>query len=801
MQNNLALIAKYFKKLYKPTNNNLKTSSISRNKNVDTTLSWETCRPQSGSAATGRHVFNYKEFGHFAKEYRKPKRVKDSMYHKEKMLLCKQAEKGVSLQAEQSDWLADTDDEIDEQELEAHYSFMTKIQEVPTADSGIDTEPLEQTECKSVLTETSRTLGESDSIRDSCLVALQNKQTELEEYIAFNNRTVEYEKPCLYEIPHDQSDPANRLIPNREEIMTLEEESRSKLNKDLVKSYDYTIENSLYEIFKPPTQEYQIQLAHANEIRKKMWRKYFVKKKPNISKNIDFLPVSKSIRKCRQAYNVMTNNISQLKDIVDQAWVKNSNDHINLRPPTTQDMQILIKTCLMPLALKTQNDSFAFVHELKQEMHADLKCVKSLKDEIDELESDKAEFSNMYDMLLQECVSNDLSKQTEFVSKEVYTELLQSFAKLEKHSISLELALQQCQEQMKNDTVYKEKASNVFQKEREQYFEIQDLKAQLQDKNIAISELKKLIEKCKGKSVETKFDKPSVVRQPNAQRIPKPSVLGKPAPFSDSLERNNFVKKKSVSKTNESEGLSKPVTSQNLPQTASQAVRNTNVIKPGMYRIESNTLGSSFYVPRMKKTPEGIKWTFHDDPKKSSSPVISVRTDRGTEFLNKTLNAFFKEEGIEHQTSTPRTPEQNGVVERRNRTLVEAARMMLSASKLPLFFWAEAIATACYTQNRSIIIPAHEKMAYHIINDRKPSIKHPFTSLVDLYLTFRCVYNRDMVDSLNPSISDLMRNKRVRDVCAKTLQASFPKRTKASDYENPEPRPRKSTKCFPSADT
>ncbi|GJY36779.1 hypothetical protein Tco_0422157 [Tanacetum coccineum] len=70
--------------------------------------------------------------------------------------------------------------------------------------------------------------------------------------------------------------------------------------------------------------------------------------------------------------------------------------------------------------------------------------------------------------------------------------------------------------------VCKEKASTVFQKEREQYFEIQDLKAQLQDKNIAISELKKLIEKCKGKSVETKFDKPSVVRQPNAQRIPKP---------------------------------------------------------------------------------------------------------------------------------------------------------------------------------------------------------------------------------------------------------------------------------------
>ncbi|GJT45328.1 retrovirus-related pol polyprotein from transposon TNT 1-94 [Tanacetum coccineum] len=87
---------------------------------------------------------------------------------------------------------------------------------------------------------------------------------------------------------------------------------------------------------------------------------------------------------------------------------------------------------------------------------------------------------------------------------------------------------------------------------------------------------------------------------------------------------------------------------------------------------------------------------------------------RGTEFLNKTLHAYFKEEGIEHQTSTPRTPEQNGVVERRNRTLVEAARMMLSAFKLPLSFWAEAVATACYTQNRAIIISTHGKTAYQI---------------------------------------------------------------------------------------
>nr|GFC08770.1 Gag-Pol polyprotein [Tanacetum cinerariifolium] len=82
--------------------------------------------------------------------------------------------------------------------------------------------------------------------------------------------------------------------------------------------------------------------------------------------------------------------------------------------------------------------------------------------------------------------------------------------------------------------------------------------------------------------------------------------------------------------------------------------------------------------------------------------VRVVRTDKGTEFLNQTLHAFFAAEGTQHQTSVARTPKQNGAIERRNRTLVEAARTMLSAAKVPLFFWAEAIATACFTQNRSL---------------------------------------------------------------------------------------------------
>ncbi|GKB97682.1 hypothetical protein Tco_0983819 [Tanacetum coccineum] len=106
MQKNFALIAKYFKKICKPTNNNLKTFSNSKNKNVDTTPRYKNDN-QTGQFGNQRTMT-------VAGECRKPKRVKDSMYHKEKMLLCKQAEKGVPLQAEQYHWLADADEEIDE---------------------------------------------------------------------------------------------------------------------------------------------------------------------------------------------------------------------------------------------------------------------------------------------------------------------------------------------------------------------------------------------------------------------------------------------------------------------------------------------------------------------------------------------------------------------------------------------------------------------------------------------------------------------------------------------------------------
>nr|GEU77784.1 retrovirus-related Pol polyprotein from transposon TNT 1-94 [Tanacetum cinerariifolium] len=182
-----------------------------------------------------------------------------------------------------------------------------------------------------------------------------------------------------------------------------------------------------------------------------------------------------------------------------------------------------------------------------------------------------------------------------------------------------------------------------------------------------------------------------------------------------------------------------------------------------IWRLLSGSLHVSLELSR-DETPEVLKDFLMMIQRNLQAPVITVRTDRGTEFLNKTLNAFFKE-GIKHQTSTARTPKQNGVVERRNRTLVEAARTMLSASQLPLFFWAEAVATTCYTQNRSIIIPTYDKTSYHVINDRKPSIKHLHIFGCICYIT-RDGENLDKIKE-------------------KGDQPRFPMK-KASDYDNPD---------------
>nr|GEX16190.1 hypothetical protein [Tanacetum cinerariifolium] len=121
--------------------------------------------------------------------------------------------------------------------------------------------------------------------------------------------------------------------------------------------------------------------------------------------------------------------------------------------------------------------------------------------------------------------------------------------------------------------------------------------------------------------------------------------------------------------------------------------------------------------------------------------VKELRSDKRTEFKNHKLEEFCDEKGISHNFSFLCTPEQNDVAERRNKTLIEAARFMLNNAKLPKKIWGEAVNTACYTQNISIIVKRHGKTSYDVFRGRSSDISY--------FYAFGCpVHNHNHMDHL-----------------------------------------------------
>ena len=106
----------------------------------------------------------------------------------------------------------------------------------------------------------------------------------------------------------------------------------------------------------------------------------------------------------------------------------------------------------------------------------------------------------------------------------------------------------------------------------------------------------------------------------------------------------------------------------------------------------------------------------------SAYKVKMLRSDNGTEFKNSQMNDFCKHKRISHQFSAPGTPQQNGVVQRKNRTLIEARRTVLEEANLPTYFWEEAINTVCFTQNCTLI-NRHRVTPYQSLKGKKPSLK------------------------------------------------------------------------------
>ncbi|GJT70979.1 retrovirus-related pol polyprotein from transposon TNT 1-94 [Tanacetum coccineum] len=980
MQKNLALLAKYFKRLYKPTNNNLRTSSNSRNKTEDTTPRYNNdnqsgqfgnqrtmtvagARETVGSQVVqqnGIQCFNCKGFGHYAKECRKPKRVKDYSYHKEKMMMCKQAEQGVPLQAEQADWLADTDEEIDEQELEAHYSFMAKIQEVLPEESSSTEQPLEQVqnndennvfanerqhsenntaecaderaalanlianltldteenktilkqlkkanasltqeleECKTNLDETSRALGEATSCRDSCLIALQNKQNELEKYIAFNDRTIDYEilqtklndtlgllalkdieikeglKTKAYEISvlnqkHDELVKKSLLTKSQLEGYLKE---KTKVISDLKVKEEKDIDKMI---------EMDKQLKFLNEIvimifsdRKCSLFSGVMFNTVSIVEQINTTMLARPQLKCYQVKDKVVPNNSQVKfkkkEVEDHHRISSiskktksvtaCNDSSKSRTLNVNDVCAECGKCvfnsnhdacvsryLNDVNARTKKPKVVPISASKPKRKANKSVATPHKKTVASdttIQKSKSYYKELYENTNQEwkwwiakkCpsgykwtqkphrtkkiwmpkirkedVSTSISPTIDIVSRitnvlKISNSLGSNLSNVPSSSNSLADCTTHpihCTIRFGNDQFapilgYGDLNQGNVMIKRVYYVEGLNhnlfLVGQFCDADLEVAFRKStcFVRDLQGNDLLTGnrgSDLYTISLQETTSLTPI-CFMAKASPtqawlWHRRLSHLNFDYITLLSKKDIVTGLPK------LKYVKDQLCSSCEMSKAKRSSFKSKVVPSSkgrlnllhmdlcgpmrvasingkkyilvivddysrytwtLFLRSKDETPEVLKDFLTMIQRNLQAQVISVRTDRGTEFLNKTLHAYFKEEGIEHQTSTPRTPEQNGVVERRNRTLVEAARTMLSASKLPLSFWAEAVATACYTQNRSIIISTHGKTAYHIINDRKPSIKH-----LHIFASFLKDKRHQIMTTLAPCPQDKM---------------------------------------------
>ncbi|KAI3515632.1 hypothetical protein L1887_14533 [Cichorium endivia] len=143
-------------------------------------------------------------------------------------------------------------------------------------------------------------------------------------------------------------------------------------------------------------------------------------------------------------------------------------------------------------------------------------------------------------------------------------------------------------------------------------------------------------------------------------------------------------------------------------------------------------LHMDLFGPNKSETTELVTRFIKLIENQTNQKLKAIPCDNGTEFKNAVLDKFCGDKGVQRQYSAARTPQQNGVAERQNRTLIDAARTMLVDSKLPVFFWAEAINTVCYVQNQVIINKPQMKTPYEILYGRKPTVAH--------FCTFGCPY-------------------------------------------------------------
>nr|GEY84893.1 integrase, catalytic region, zinc finger, CCHC-type, peptidase aspartic, catalytic [Tanacetum cinerariifolium] len=534
----MALISLSFKKIYKPTNNNLRTSSNTSRENQDNSPRINRCAGYDNQ-----------------RECQKPKRGKDAAYHREKMLLCKQKEAGIQLNAEQADWRDDTDDESSTLYVsnDDHYNvFSIKSDHPEQSESVNDTYLIEQ--------------DEHNMIIDSLDMSYDNEQIDQNDDDLANERELlaSLIEKLKYEI--DDNKNRNKFLETSDKVLV---EKLKEMKKELC-AHQETISI----------------LSQAKETQNKLY-------KTREDKELDKVIA-------------LENKVKVLDNIVYKTG------------QSVQTMNMLNSKC------KT---SFAKPEFIKKAQRAN---------------------PRLYDI---GCYNDNFALMLAPESDE-------------------------------------------------------DLKAQLQDKAIVISELKKLIENLKGKSVDTKFEKSSVIRQPNAFKSQRPSILGKPTIFSDSLERKYFSKSKSVTKNNVSNYFSKPITAPILPPNKKSILKT-----PRMYKLYTEpTQTRTLQLPYdSRKTNKRVSFSIGVIPTTSvSRPKLKSNPMEDRVMLN---NSQRKKQKVEDH--------RRNVKFSNNKTSITACNDSLNAKTSNVNF-------VCVTYGKCVLNDNHDMCVLHYLNGMNSRTKIPW---------------------------------------------------------------------------
>nr|GEZ98455.1 integrase, catalytic region, zinc finger, CCHC-type, peptidase aspartic, catalytic [Tanacetum cinerariifolium] len=692
-------------KIYKPTNNNIRTSSNTSRANQDNS-------PRINKGA-----------GHVARECQKPKRAKDAAYHKEKMLLCKQEEAGFQLNAEQADWRDDADDESKDKELEAHY-----IEQIDQDDDDDDLAN-ERDLFASLIEKLKCEIDDNKNI-----INFWKHQTRPKKFQAELDRRNDVQYASKVEI--DCAKAKGDLLSYKMEF-----EKSSIVYTQKINDLNQTISDMKKELF-----AHQETISILSQQKEAQLKFYKTRKDKEIDKVI-----------------VLENKIKDLDNIVYKTGQSVQTMNM-LNPPEYDEVirlekesQSKLSDLIRPFDYEKLNNLYDFsFHNMKSHLNIDIfakslkaktsnvnffcatygKCVLNVKHDMcvlhsfndvnsrtkmtiavpDSTREPKRTINHSVAKPLRKIVASESTNQKprhttmklyENVSKtcswwypkstppgykwkpksqigNVNLNVSMPLGNASKTANILEPMTPRCST-MSNTTLH----SNSFAARRDYpiYRRLWVLKAHDGNLKLLINFVEKFLDlevafrkstcyirDLKGNDLLTGSrgtDLYSITLQDTSS--PNPICLMAKATSSQAWLWHRYLSHLNF-------------------DTINLLSKNDIVIGLLKLKFVKDHLCSSYEVGKAKQ--KLVQRGLH-------AQVRIVQTDKGTEFLNKTLHAYFDSKGIHHQTSVTRTPEQNGVVKRRNRTLVEAAQTMLSTAKVPLFFWAEAIATSCFTQNRS----------------------------------------------------------------------------------------------------